>query len=121
MLITDDPDDHNEISEAIARISENIVVVIILDSDQAGRVLSAKAHVPDFLIIDLAMEGLNINAMLELIRSDAKLSRIPILTYGEPSQYAEIVDRQSLTFFAKEYEFSKLHSVLSDFLGRAFN
>jgi DNA-binding NtrC family response regulator len=121
LLITDDPDDHNAISEAIAKISENIVVVIIINSKNAGTVLSSKAHVPDFLIIDLSMDGLDINAWLLRIRGDGVLSRIPILTYGDPSEYADIFNRQGLTFFAKEYEFSKLQSVLKDFIDDRFN
>lgn len=121
LLVTDDPDDHHAITEAIAKISESTVVLIVIDGEKAARVLISKVHIPDYVIIDLSMDGLDINFLLQSIREQVMLSRIPILTYGEPSEYAEIDNRQSLMFFAKGYEFSKLQSVLRDFLEGRLN
>lgn len=121
LLVTDDSDDHHAITEAIEKISDNTVVLIVIDGQKALSTLVSRAHIPDFLIIDLSMDGLNINSLLGAIRAEVTLSRIPILTYGEPGEYASIHNREALMFFAKEYEFSKLQSVLRDFLEDRFN
>ncbi|HEY0739959.1 MAG TPA: hypothetical protein VGD40_00805 [Chryseosolibacter sp.] len=116
LLVTDDPDDHQAFSEAIGRVSEDSIVVIVVDSEKAQTLLSSATYIPNHLIIDLSMDGLDINMFLETMRSNPKLARIPVLTYGEPSQYADILDRRALVFFAKDYEFSKLQSILHDFI-----
>ncbi|HEY0655991.1 MAG TPA: response regulator [Chryseosolibacter sp.] len=119
LLVADDPDDHHVIAEAITKISENVVLLIVVDRDKAGKLLTSGVHVPDFLIVDLSMDGVDANEFLDSVR--ASLPRVPILTYGEPSEYADIINRQSLMFFAKEYEFSKLQSVLRDFIEYRLN
>ncbi len=116
LLVTDDPDDHQTFTEAIGRVSEESVVMIIVESLQAAALMSSGTHVPDYLIIDLSMNGLDINSFLDLLRADVHLRRIPILAYGEPSEYAGIEDRRSLTFFAKEYEYTELQSILRQFI-----
>lgn len=116
LLITDDPDDHQAFSEAIAKVSEDSIVVIVVDSEKARTLLASATHIPNHVIIDLSMEGLDINHFLDTLRSSAKLALIPVLTYGEPSQYADILDRRALVFFAKDYEYSKLQSILHDFI-----
>ena len=47
LLITDDPDDHQAFSEAFAEVSEETIVLIVLDSQKALEMLRAKKHVPD--------------------------------------------------------------------------
>jgi hypothetical protein len=121
LLVSDDPDDHHSFTEAIAKISEDIVVLIVIDREKAMELLLSKTHLPDFLIIDISMDGYNLDRFLGSIRGQVTLSRIPILTYGEPSEYAEIENRQSLMFFANAYEFSKLQNVLRDFLEGRLN
>lgn len=114
--MTDDPDDHQSFSEAIGKVSEDSIVVIVVDSEKARTLLTSATHIPNHLIIDLSMDGLDINVFLDTLRSNVKLARIPVLTYGEPSEYAGILDRRALVFFAKDYEYSKLQSILHDFI-----
>jgi ActR/RegA family two-component response regulator len=116
LLVTDDPDDHQTFTEAIGKVSESSIVMIIVDSQKAEKLMASGTHIPDYLIIDLSMNGLEINAFLEGLRKDMRLKTIPVLTYGEPSEYADIDDRTSLSFFAKEYEYSQLQNVLDGFI-----
>jgi CheY-like chemotaxis protein len=116
LLVTDDPDDHQIFTEAIAKVAEDTIVLIVVSRDKALGLLSSGIHVPDHLIIDLSMDGLNINGFLKVIRASNILSRIPIFAYGGPGEYADIEDRRALVFFAKEYEYSKLQGILNDFL-----
>lgn len=116
MLVTDDPDDHQTFTEAVAKVAPDTIVLIVVDSTKAIELLTTLTHVPDQLIIDLSMNGLDIEEFLHCLRSNNELSRVPVLAYGSPSQYAEILDRRSLIFFAKEYEYSRLQGILNDFL-----
>ena len=116
MLVTDDPDDHQTFTEAITKVAEQSIVLIVVDSSKALTLLTSLTHVPDHLIIDLSMHGLEIQEFLDSVRANPVVSRVPILTYGSPSEYADIDDRRSLLFFAKEYEYSQLQAILDDFL-----
>lgn len=116
LLVTDDPDDHQTFTEAVAKVAEDTIVMIVVDSVKAINLLLSLTHVPDHLIIDLSMNELRIDDFLKALRSNDALSRIPILTYGAPDEYAEISDRRNLIFVAKEYEYSRLKAILNDFL-----
>jgi CheY-like chemotaxis protein len=116
LLVTDDPDDHQAFTEAAAKVAEDTIVLVVVDRAKAIALLSSLTHVPDHLVIDLSMDGLDINEFLKIIRANSDLNRIPILAYGTPTEYAAIEDRRSLLFFAKEYEYSKLRAILNDFL-----
>jgi DNA-binding NarL/FixJ family response regulator len=116
LLVTDDPDDHQTFTEAVANVAGDTIVLIVVESGKAIKLLSSLTHVPDHVIIDLSMHGLEIEEFLNALRTNSVLTRVPVLTYGSPIQYAGILDRMALIFFAKEYEYSKLQSILSDFL-----
>lgn len=119
--MTDDPDDHQTFTEAINRVATDTIVLIVVDSSKARKLLISQTHVPDYLLIDLSMDGLDIKDFLDAIRGNPLLTRIPILTYGSPSEYADIDDRMGLVFFAKDYEYSQLQAILSEFLSNRFS
>ena len=120
LLVTDDPDDHQTFTEAINRVATDTIVLIVVDSSKALSLLTSLAHVPDHLLVDLSMNGLDIKGFLDTIRANPVLAAIPILTYGSPSEYADIDDRRALVFFAKDYEYSQLQLILRDFLSNRF-
>ena len=115
MLVTDDPDDHHAFTEAIAKLSDNIIVLIVLDRQKAIRALKSTVLTADYLIMDLSMEGLEINDFLVTLRGNPALSGIPICAYGEPEEYGDFANRHALTFFSEEYDFSELEKVFRDF------
>jgi CheY-like chemotaxis protein len=116
LLVTDDPDDHQAFSEALSEISSKTVVLIILDSEKALRLLQEKKYIPDYLVLDLSMNGIRINSFLKAIRRDEELRSLPAVIYGDVNGLAAIDDVNGLLFFSKEYEYSELKSFLSDFL-----
>lgn len=121
LLVTDDPDDHQTFTEAISKVAADTIVLIVVDSSKALSLLTSLTHVPDHVIIDLSMNGLDIRGFLTALRSNPMLTRIPILTYGSPTENAEIDDRRALVFFAKDYEYSQLQAILRDFLANRFS
>jgi hypothetical protein len=121
LLVSDDPDDHHAFTEAIGKMSDNLVVLIVIDALKAEKLLLSKVHLPEFLIIDISVDGFDVNTLLDSIQDDVVLSRIPTLTYGERSQFEQIVNRNSVMFFLEEDGFSKLQSNLRDFIEGRLN
>jgi DNA-binding NtrC family response regulator len=115
LLVTDDPDDHLAFSEAVSEVSDKAVVLIILDSQKALSLLMAKTHTPDYIFLDLSMQGIRINPFLHEIRSEAGLGNIPTVVYGDIASLYSIESVDGVTFFDKDYEYSQLKNFLMDF------
>jgi hypothetical protein len=112
LLVTDDPDDHQAFSEAIAEISMKTIVLIVLDSERALEWLHTKKYIPDSIFVDLSMHGIRINSFLKSINGGAYLSNVPIVVYGPQSSFELIEDKDRLVFFNKDYEYSELRGFL---------
>jgi CheY-like chemotaxis protein len=115
LLVTDDPDDHLVFSDVIADITEKAVVFNILDSQKALAFLLEKTHSPDYIFLDLSMNGIRINSFLKAMKSDADLRSIPTFLYGDRQDFNAISDSDHLIFFEKDYTYSQLKRFLSRF------
>lgn len=116
LLITDDPDDHQAFSEAFAEVSEETIVLIVLDSQKALEMLRAKKHGPDFIFLDLSMHGIRINTFLKFIKTeDPILAQVPVVVYGDVAEFYKLEYASEVTFFNKEYEYSELRDFLREF------
>jgi CheY-like chemotaxis protein len=117
LLVTDDPDDHQAFSEALAEISERTVVLNILDSQKALSLLLSKKHAPDYIFLDLSMHGIRINTFLKSVTGDAELGEVPMVVYGEQTSFSQIDGKfNNISFFNKDFEYSEL----KDFLRKLF-
>jgi CheY-like chemotaxis protein len=116
LLVTDDPDDHQVIAEALSDISESTILLNILDSQKALLLLKDAEYRPDYLMLDISMHGIKINSILNFVRSESNSSPIPVIIYGPLEPFLQIDDHHNLIFFNKEYEYSEL----KDFLKKIF-
>lgn len=116
LLVTDDPDDHQAFSEAFSEISAQAVVLIVLDSNKAVELLRTEKHVPDYLFVDLSMQGIEIGPFLQMLRQQPNLSGVPTVLYGEESVFQEIADQTGLLFLDKEYGYSGLRNFIKEFI-----
>ena len=114
LLVTDDPDDHQAFSEVASEISEETVVLIILDSQKAHLLLKEKSYVFDYIFLDLFTHGIRINSFLNVIQNDLDI-RSEIIVYGDKSNFDKILNPKGLIFFNKEYEYSELRDFLKPF------
>jgi CheY-like chemotaxis protein len=112
LLITDDSDDHQSFSEALAELTSDNVVLIILDSNKAIKLLTSKKYKPDYLFLDLSMNGMRINSFLKIIKQDNDLNSLPAIVYGEEIDFNKIDDKTGIIFFKKDYQYSELRSFL---------
>jgi CheY-like chemotaxis protein len=116
LLVTDDMDDHQAMSEALGVVSENTVLLNIIDSQKALLLLKERTYHPDYIILDLSMHGIKINSILKLIRdNNGKLSQ-PTIVYGYEDKFQQVDNAEGLMFFNKDYHYSEL----CEFLGNIF-
>ena len=116
LLVTDDPDDHQAFSEAFAEISENAVVLIVLDSLKALALIKSQRHTPDYIFLDLSMHNIRINTFLNTIRSSSEMRDTPTVVYGDETSLIKIEPSDNIVFFNKHYEYSELREFLAGFL-----
>lgn len=112
LLVTDDPDDHHAFSEAFSEISDDAVVLIVLDSQKALTLMKGRRHTPNYVFLDLSMHGIRVNTFLSAIRGSAELREMPTVVYGNEGDLEKIDQRDGLMFFSKQYEYSELREFL---------
>jgi DNA-binding NtrC family response regulator len=112
LLVTDDPDDHQAFTDALTEISDNAVVVVILDSHKALSLLLEKTFIPDYIFLDLSMTGIRINTFLKTLKKEIGLESIPTVLYGDNQTFFDTGEYGELHYFKKEYEYSELKDLL---------
>ncbi len=83
LLISDDPDDHVELSEALYEISDDTVLITVSDVSKAMDLLTANKCVPEFILLNLIISGLVIQEFLNALDKNPALSHVRIIAYGE--------------------------------------
>lgn len=112
LLVSDDLDDHQAISEALSAISANTVLLNIIDSQKAVLLLQHAEHQPDRLILDLSMHGIKINSILKAIGNPDSKVRRPIILYGTLDTYSMIDSDDDLLFFDKDFSYTEMKAFL---------
>ncbi len=116
LLVTDDPDDHQAFTEALSEISSQTVVLIVLESEKALALMKSKRHIPDYIFVDLSMQGIRTNTFLKSIKSDPDIHAVPTVVYGTKPAFDRIEHTGDLIFFNKEYEYSELRNFLREYM-----
>lgn len=116
LLVTDDPDDHQSFSEALAEISDNAILIVILDSKKASLLLREKKHIPDYIFVDLSMHGIHIHDFMNVVRLDSALNNIPVILYGEKDELLKVPNPDFASFFSKDYNYAELRKFLINLL-----
>lgn len=117
LLVSDDLDDHQAISEALSEISANTILLNIIDSQKAVLLLQHSEHQPNRLILDLSMHGIKINSILKAIgNSESKVQR-PIMLYGNIESFSMIHSDDELLFFDDDLSYSEMKAFLENIFG----
>lgn len=117
LLVADDMDDHQAMSEALAVVSENTILLNIIDSQKALLLLKEGTYKPDYIILDLSMHGIKTNSILKLIRDGEGKLLQPTIVYGYEDKFEQVDNTDGLMFFNKDYNYSELR----EFLSKIFN
>jgi hypothetical protein len=116
LLVTDDMDDHQVISEALGIVSERTILLNIIDSQKAVLLLKESTYRPDYIMLDLSMHGIKVNSIISLLRDVSGQLRIPTIIFGLKEKFLQIEDNEGLIFIDKDCTYSDLR----EFLGKVF-
>ncbi len=112
LLVSEDPDDQLEFSEALNEISSDTILIIVVHAEKAMELLIKKLHVPDFIFFDLSVNGIQPDIFFSALQNDPMLERIPLVVYGDYSQYDEVKTDGISTFLNRECTYSDLRIFL---------
>lgn len=116
LLVSDDPDDHIEFTEALYEIADDVVVLIVPDSKRAAQLVLSKRHIPDYLIVDLAMDAFGRDDFLSTLQQDPDLRKIYVLAYGDDADYENVKTKPFSVFLNRDATYSDIRTLLQTIL-----
>ncbi len=90
LLADDDPDDQELLAEAISDVLPGIDINFVQDGKSLFEQLNGETELPDLIIIDLNMPGLNGFECLNGIKENDDWKKIPILIYSTSANPEQI-------------------------------
>ena len=112
LLVSDDPDDHIEFTEALYGISDDVIVLIVPDPKRAADLVLSKRHIPDYLIVDLAMNGFSHDDFFATLHRDPDFGKIFIIGYGDDADYDNQKTKPYSAFLNKDSTYSDIRTLL---------
>lgn len=113
LLISDDPDDHIEFSEALYEISDDTVLVAVSDVRKALDLLRLKKCVPEFVFVHIGMTAFEPDAFFAALESHEHLRRLKVIAFGDGDQMFAV---RFPAFINSDMSFSELKETLRSIL-----
>lgn len=117
LLISDDPDDHIEFSEALYEIASDAVLMTVSDVQKAVQVLILKKCTPEYVFLNVGMPGLTLDEFFSALNHDATLTNITIIAFGDNIDRDSINTSRITTFIDEGLSFSELKNELRKVIG----
>jgi CheY-like chemotaxis protein len=118
-LADDDEDDRLIFSEAISEIDGEIELVQASNGLKLLNLVGSASKLPDLIFLDLNMPVKNGKDTLKAIRSDKKLSAIPVVLYStstNPADIEECFNSGGSIYLEKPYSMSGMITKLKDII-----
>lgn len=112
LLVSDDPDDHVQFAEACYEVSSDIVLLVVMDATKALELLASKRHIPDYLILDLALSSLNSDEFFKTLVESLDLKTVSLIAYGDFSHLSRIQHDRVTAFVDYDFSYSRLRGIL---------
>jgi hypothetical protein len=116
LLVSDDPDDHIEFMEALHGISDDVIVLIVPDPKRASDLVLSKRHIPDYLIVDLTMNGFSRDDFFAALHSDPDFRKIFIIGYGDDADDDNVKTKPYAAFLNKDSTYSDIRALFQKVL-----
>lgn len=113
LLVSNDPDDHQILFEAIKEITDDVVLTVVMDGEHIFEMLKTKKIHPDYLIIDTEMDGIG-PAFLKQILSVDGTSKIPLIIYTDREVNEKLLPGS--VSLSKQLSYSEIKSRLKEIL-----
>lgn len=109
LLISDDPDDHIDFSEALYEISDDCVLVSVSDIKKAVDLLTLKKCVPEFIFLNLGIPDFKAGKFFDALNDDPVLKDVQVLAYGESDP---VHSPRIVAFLDSDLSYSELKEAL---------
>ena len=113
LLISDDPDDHIEFSEALNEVSEQFVMITVSDVGKAIDFLVHKKCVPELVLLNLGIADFSSHAFFCALDGDPLLQDIRIVAYGDTVDSQNVELSRVNRFIHNDVTFSELKKELA--------
>ena len=108
LLLTDDPDDQQSFSNALTEIDPNSILISVIDSAQALRLLNTKKILPDLIFVDVSMYGMDVSQIANATRNDGVLRSVPLALYGYKEDSDGLKEMSDFPYLDKDCTYSDL-------------
>jgi hypothetical protein len=112
LLVTDDPDDQLEFTEALDQVTNDILVLTIAASEKALYVVEENIIVPDYLFLNLTIEDLDSSAWATYL---ARHSSVVTVTFGDVD-FFQTLNKKTVHFLNHDFNFSQLRNFLTQLI-----
>jgi CheY-like chemotaxis protein len=115
LLIDDDEDDRDLFREAIANVNPSFSVITKNGAEEAISYLEETERIPDCIFLDLNLPVISGKACLTMLKSNSRLSDIPVAIYSTSSHEKDIEETTKLgasLFVQKPGLFSEICTTL---------
>ena len=116
LLISDDPDDQVEFAEALHDIADDLVLITVIDTDRAVKLLASRKQVPDVILFDLSMDASDGEKIIQVLDGWEGLARVRLIVYGTFRDSARASHPRISAFLDQDMTFSRMRKVLSTLL-----
>ena len=117
LLVSDDPDDYLELSEALYEVSGDIVLLNVADPQKALEFLEKKWCVPSHIFFNLEMHGLNCDKFLNAVEQNPQLESSAVIAYGDYSRYGKLKTTRITAFLDSASSYSEVRQFMEKIAG----
>lgn len=114
LLIEDNEGDAILAKEAIIQNKSNLKLVHVYDSDEAFDKLFDQNYLPDLILLDLNLPGMNGIDILQVIKNDKKTENIPVIVFSMSNNESDIskcYELKANTFITKPLDLKDFFEV----------
>jgi len=115
LLVTDDPDDQVQFSEALNGISSDTILISVSDSRKALTLIKKDILRPTFIFFDLSLGQVKPGKFLSEIKK-MKLQTVTLVVYGKRKDVENRGLGKGVIFLDRSYSYNELQDFLSDLL-----
>jgi DNA-binding NarL/FixJ family response regulator len=111
LLISDDPDDHTELSEALYEISDDTVLITVAGLTKALDLLALKKCIPEFIFLNVGMSDFEPETFFRRL-DDPALKHVQVIACGESPDLENLTHARVTAFLHTDVSYSELKSFL---------
>ena len=112
LLVSDDPDDQVEFTEALSEISADLIAIVLPDPKRAADLVFSKRHIPDYIIVDLSVNGFAHDDFFSRLASDHDFEDMVVIAFGDDSEYEEVKSGKVSAFLERDSAYTDIRKFL---------